>query len=139
MPITELRSENCFFLPALQALSNSSVGPRVFIIPDTLADKRVRDHPLVVGAPHICFYAGVPIFSKSRQLLGVLSVFDTASRELTVLDREALSNLRGCSVPDWRLAPRRAANAAPHRNPSLMWPRQIRPAKAVKLTSASSI
>ncbi len=95
LPITELRSENCFFLPALQALANSSVGPRVFIIPDTLADKRVRDHPLVVGAPHICFYAGVPIFSKSRQLLGVLSVFDTASRELTVLDREALSNLAG--------------------------------------------
>ena len=95
LPVSELRSENCFFLPALQTLATSSVGPRVFIIPDTLADKRVRDHPLVVGTPHICFYAGVPIFSKSRQLLGVLSVFDTASRELTVLDREALINLAG--------------------------------------------
>jgi len=95
LPIMNLSPADCFFLPALQALTNSMAGSRVFMIPDALADKRVRDHPLVVGVPHICFYAGAPIFSKSRQLLGVLSVFDTSSRELSSLESEALSNLAG--------------------------------------------
>ena len=95
LPFGALSPAHCFFLPALQMLANTSAGPRVFVIPDTFADKRVRDHPLVVGAPNICFYAGAPIFSRARQLLGVLSVFDTASRELSALEEEALSNLAG--------------------------------------------
>ncbi len=34
---------------------------KVVLVPDTLADPAYRDHPLVVGAPHVRAYAGVPV------------------------------------------------------------------------------
>ena len=34
------------------------LGDDIFIIPDTLADARFADNPLVVGEPYIRFYAG---------------------------------------------------------------------------------
>jgi len=33
------------------------------VVPDAQADKRFATHPLVVGAPHIRFYAGVPLMT----------------------------------------------------------------------------
>ena len=127
LPFGALSPAHCFFLPALQMLANVSAGPRVFVIPDTFADKRVRDHPLVVGAPNICFYAGAPIFSKSRQLLGVLSVFDTASRELSVLEHEALSNLAGLigARLEARAEARRERRAAQETEPYLVAPNAL--------------
>ena len=82
--------EQCFYLPAFTATPRT---PAVFVIPDTLADKRFRDHPLVAGPPFICFYAASGIFSPAGQLLGVLSVFDTVSREVLARELEALKNL----------------------------------------------
>ena len=80
----------CFYLPAFTATPRT---PAVFVIPDTLADKRFRDHPFVAGPPFICFYAASGIFSPAGQLLGVLSVFDTVSREVLARELEALKNL----------------------------------------------
>ena len=134
LPITSLSPNQCFFLPALQTLASPSAGPRVFVIPDTFADKRVRDHPLVIGVPHICFYAGAPIFSKSRQLLGVLSVFDTASRELTVLEREALSNLAGLigARLEARAEARRERRAAQESEPYVIPPNPANESRVVE-------
>ena len=90
LPFVALTQEQCFYLPAFTATPRR---PVVFVIPDALADKRFRDHPLVAGPPHICFYAGSGIFSADGELLGVLSVFDTVSREVIASDLEALKNL----------------------------------------------
>lgn len=90
LPFTTLPSQHSFFLPALTA---STHHPCIFVVPDALADKRFRDHPFVTGAPYLCFYVGCGILSAQGELLGVLSVFDTVSREIAAHELEALKNL----------------------------------------------
>lgn len=92
LPFDALATEECFYLPAFSAAPRR---PLVFVIPDTLADKRFRDHALVAGPPHICFYAATGIFSPHGELLGALAVFDTVSREVSARELEALKNLAG--------------------------------------------
>ncbi|HBP97177.1 MAG TPA: sensor domain-containing phosphodiesterase, partial [Pantoea agglomerans] len=48
------------------------------VVPDTLLDTRFAEHPLIVGAPFIRFYAGVPLKSSTGLILGTLCVTDTA-------------------------------------------------------------
>ena len=90
LPCAELRREQCFYLPAFTPTPRR---PMVFVIPDMLADKRFRDHPLVAGPPYICFYAASGIFTAAGELLGALAVFDTVSREVVARDLQALKNL----------------------------------------------
>ncbi|MCY7387560.1 MAG: diguanylate cyclase, partial [Burkholderiales bacterium] len=112
LPCAALTQEQCFYLPAL---SDRPGRPKAFVIPDTLADKRFRDHPLVAGPPHICFYAGNGIFSDGGELLGVLSVFDTVSREPVAHQLEALKNLAELARArlEARYEARRERRAAP--------------------------
>ncbi len=51
----------------------------VIIIPDASQDPRWSESPLVVGAPHIRFYAGIPILLEG-QPIGTFCVIDTAPR-----------------------------------------------------------
>ncbi len=46
------------------------------IIEDTLEDPRFADNPLVTGAPHLRFYAGVPLLIEEGSSVGALSVAD---------------------------------------------------------------
>ncbi|MGV8852686.1 MAG: GAF domain-containing protein [Rhodoglobus sp.] len=52
----------------------------VYVIPDTLADARFRDNPLVTSGPQIRFYAGFPIEAPSGVRIGTLCVIDTQPR-----------------------------------------------------------
>jgi diguanylate cyclase (GGDEF)-like protein/PAS domain S-box-containing protein len=65
----------------------------LFIIADTHGDKRFSDNGLVRSEPHIRFYAGAPLITPNRQVLGTLCVIDRVPRELTVAQKEALSAL----------------------------------------------
>ena len=89
-PLDSLSREHCFF-----ELSPSRAGQRsrISVVPDALADKRLRDHPLVAGPPYLCFYAGAAIVSKEGATIGVLAVFDTVAREASARECEALINL----------------------------------------------
>ena len=89
-PAQALSREECFFLPACDA---SHAVARTFVIADTLADKRFRDHRLVSGPPHIGFYAAAAILSPKRELIGALAVFDTIGRDMSTQDMEILENL----------------------------------------------
>ncbi|MEO6943213.1 MAG: GAF domain-containing protein [Lacisediminihabitans sp.] len=63
------------------------------VVPDARQDDRFRDNVLVVGDPHIRFYAGFPLESNSGERLGTLCVFDTKPRQADDIDLVELRNL----------------------------------------------
>jgi diguanylate cyclase (GGDEF)-like protein len=71
-------------LPATHSLCPLTVeGNRICVIPDTTADPRTIDHPLVIRRPHFRFYAGYPLQESSGMAVGTLCVFDTKPREFS--------------------------------------------------------
>jgi GAF domain-containing protein len=66
------------------------------VVPDARKDRRFAGNPLVIFAPHIRFYAGVPLIDRQGYPLGALCVIDSRPREeppnlfeLSLLAREA--------------------------------------------------
>lgn len=62
----------------------------VFVVPDALADERFSNNPLVVGAPHIRFYAGAPLVYGRNIRLGALCLIDRVPRGFSRGDRAEL-------------------------------------------------
>ena len=54
---------------------------RVLCVLDTERDTRLVEHPLVVGQPHMRFYAGAPLRGADGRVLGALFVMDPHPRE----------------------------------------------------------
>ena len=79
------------------------LGDDPFVVEDALADGRFRDNPLVTGAPHVRFYAGVPLVLAPEIRVGSLCVIDTAPRRFTQEDRAALQDLAAAGVAQLRL------------------------------------
>ncbi len=65
----------------------------LFLIPDATRDERFADNPLVTGAPHIRFYAGVPLHNQDGHTIGTLCLIDQAPREVPISWQAALLDL----------------------------------------------
>lgn len=65
------------------------------IVFDATADPRFRNLPSVQGAPHIRFYAALPLKSPEGYTIGTLAVLDTKPGKLTQAQRAALTSLAG--------------------------------------------
>jgi anti-anti-sigma regulatory factor len=65
----------------------------VFVVPDALEDERFADNPMVIGDPHLRFYAGTPLTTPEGHTIGMLCVKDRAPRHLTPEQVEALRAL----------------------------------------------
>ena len=61
-------------------------------VPDATQDARFRDNPLVVGDPHIVFYAGMPIHVDGQRI-GTVLVMDQQARTGDAGTRAALADL----------------------------------------------
>jgi GAF domain-containing protein len=70
------------------------------VVPDATLDERFFDNPLVIGAPHIRFYAGAPLELEGGQRLGTLCLIDTVPRTLDELDLAILGSLRDLVVSE---------------------------------------
>jgi PAS domain S-box-containing protein len=63
----------------LQALQETDV----LVLPDLTASPETAGNTLVTGAPHLRFYAGVPLVTPDGWTIGTLCVLDRAPRTLT--------------------------------------------------------
>ncbi|MFV0625700.1 putative bifunctional diguanylate cyclase/phosphodiesterase [Sphingomonas sp. ac-8] len=63
------------------------------VIEDALLDPRFAANPLVLGAPHIRFYAGMPLRVTSGAVLGTLCLINPAPRTLDAHQRHLLASL----------------------------------------------
>ena len=69
------------------------LGEGVLVVEDALADARFADNPLVLGAPGIRFYAGVPLHGPAGWPIGTLCVIDTAPRRFEPAELASLQDL----------------------------------------------
>ncbi|MVN20953.1 GAF domain-containing sensor histidine kinase [Mucilaginibacter arboris] len=65
----------------------------VMMVPDSLKDDRFKNNPLATGAPHVVFYAGVPLVNPEGYPLGTLCVIGHEPKQLTPNQVEALKVL----------------------------------------------
>lgn len=66
----------------------------VLVVPDAQQDPRFADNPLVLGPPHIRFYAGAPLRLPTGERIGTLCLLDHRPRALASLDLRILCSLR---------------------------------------------
>ena len=65
----------------------------VFVVEDTLLDPRFADSPLIVGPPHVRFYAGAPLTAGEAGALGTLCVISPEPRAVSDHERQCLADL----------------------------------------------
>lgn len=65
----------------------------VLVVPDTWVDPRFAANPLVVGPPHIRFYAGAPLYYGQDIRLGALCIIDQKPRTASEIDISTLKML----------------------------------------------
>jgi len=82
---------------------------RLLLVEDTQHDARFAGNPLVTGAPHIRFYAGVPLRSSDGLVLGTLCAIDTKPRTLSASLQAALCDL--AATVEREIVQREAATA----------------------------
>ena len=63
------------------------------VVEDATRDPRFADNPMVTGAMHLRFYAGVPLINEDGLTLGTLCVMGTQPRTLSDHQRTALGRL----------------------------------------------
>jgi excisionase family DNA binding protein len=73
-----------------------------FVVDDTARDPRFADNPLVTGAPHVRFYAGVALRDANGQPLGALCVMDREPRRLRERELKALQELAAIAEDELR-------------------------------------
>lgn len=73
--------------------AHTIMDDEVMVVADAAADDRFRNSDLVVGDPHVRFYAGAPLLSSDGQALGALCVLDHAPRSIEPWQADVLRML----------------------------------------------
>lgn len=60
--------------------SHAILSPGYFLLLDASKDWRFKTNPIVKSLPNIKFYLGVPLIASNKQVIGVLSIFDSFAR-----------------------------------------------------------
>jgi diguanylate cyclase (GGDEF)-like protein/PAS domain S-box-containing protein len=90
----------------LSAVQLARVGPLgnwtctdgLYLVADAQRDASLRDHDLVVAAPHLRFLAACPMRAPGGDVLGMLYLFDDRPRELDAAQQQALLEFAGLAL-----------------------------------------
>lgn len=66
-------------------------GP--FVVNDALKDDRFAENPVVVGEPHVRFYAGIPLRTADGAKVGALCIVDSRPRNLSAAQLRMLQDI----------------------------------------------
>ena len=80
---------------------------KVFLVPDTTQDDRFAHNNLVIGFPHIRFYAGASLISPEGYSLGTFCIIDTKSHPEGLSDEQQESLQQYASKTVKRMVDRR--------------------------------
>ncbi|WP_343635164.1 GAF domain-containing protein [Roseateles sp.] len=72
----------------------------VMVVSDATEDPRFADNPMVLGPPHIRFYAGAPLELRPGVRIGTLCLIDRRRRTLDDTDLAILMSLRDIVVSE---------------------------------------
>ncbi|EGW33075.1 uncharacterized protein SPAPADRAFT_150679 [Spathaspora passalidarum NRRL Y-27907] len=61
--------------------SHALLSQGYFLLLDASSDWRTAMNPLVTGSPFIKFYCGVPLLTRNNEAIGILSIFDSFSKD----------------------------------------------------------
>ncbi|MGY1724067.1 PP2C family protein-serine/threonine phosphatase [Blastococcus sp. SYSU DS0533] len=82
--------------PRADAFCNETIkDPGILVVEDAVADARFAGSPLVLGDPHIRFYAGRPLRAPGGYQVGALCLIDDRPRQLAPTEQELLDELAG--------------------------------------------
>eukprot|EP00775_Hariotina_reticulata_P003799 gene3799-4056_t len=70
-----------------------SCFPEALVVPDLWEDVRFKDSPVVVGWPHLRFYAAAPLVNAANSRLGTLCIMDVQPREFSADSASLLTQL----------------------------------------------
>lgn len=84
----------------LSFCGHAIMAPATMVVPDASLDPRFEDNPLVVGEPHVRFYAGAPLRLPAGEIVGTLCIMDTQPREMDRIDLAILGALRALVVEE---------------------------------------
>jgi len=73
--------------------SHAILGDDPLVVNDALKDDRFADNPVVVGDPHVRFYAGVPLKVKDGSRVGALCIVDHKPRNLSANQLKMLQDI----------------------------------------------
>lgn len=92
-------------IPRSMSLCNLTIQqPGTLVVPDTLADERFRENPLVTGGPRIRAYAGHPLLGPAGEAVGTLCVAHHEPVEFSVEQIHLLEDLARWAQEELALA-----------------------------------
>lgn len=90
--------------------SHAILGDDPLIVNDTLRDDRFAENPVVIGDPHVRFYAGIPLHAADGARVGAFCIVDSKPRTLTAAQLRMLQDM--ARLVEEELEPKPAAKAA---------------------------
>lgn len=89
--------------------SHAILDSAPLVVSDALHDDRFADNPVVVGEPHVRFYAGVPLHAADGERVGALCIVDHKPRNLSAAQLRMLQDI--ARLVEEELEPREKAQA----------------------------
>lgn len=83
------------------------------VVSDALKDDRFAENPVVLGDPHVRFYAGVPLHASDGARVGALCVVDRRPRTLSAMQLKMLQDIARLVEEELQHKPDKPAAAIP--------------------------